>query len=104
MNEAGQDLVEGVKAAAAEAGMTLTDTEVYRTLGEAVLGCTALWHLDEDELVQIGDGLSSVLRAAGLRGAALDAALHDTFLPAIKAIDAARRKDWTRRQRIKVVK
>jgi hypothetical protein len=46
---------------------------------------------------------SSALRAAGLKGPALDEALAATFTQAIRAIDRERAKDWERRQVLKVV-
>ena len=108
MTEA-QNLLIDVKAALADAGMPAPDdTEIIRALGKAVVqglpsDHTAIWHIGEDELVRIGDGLASVLRFAGMKGAALDQALHDTFTAAIRAIDAERAAQETRRTKLTVV-
>jgi hypothetical protein len=110
MNAEAQNLLDDVKVALADAGVQeVDDAEIMRVLGKAVANelpseATPLWHISEDDLVLLGERISSALRAAGLKGPALDQALAAAFREAIRAIDRERSKDWSRRATLKVVK
>jgi hypothetical protein len=71
MNAEGDAFLVEVKAALGNAGIQVDDAELMRLLGQAVATGldperTPIFHISEDELVLIGERISSTLRAAGL--------------------------------------
>lgn len=105
----GEAFLDDVKAAIAEAGFPApNDADLMRAVKDAVnekLGPahTAIFHMSEDEMLLLHSRISSALRLAGLKGAALDQAIASAFREAIRPIERERGTDWTRRATIKEV-
>jgi hypothetical protein len=64
---------------------------------------TAMFHMTEDDIVDVHSKISSALRMAGLKGKALDQAIAAAFTEAVRAIERERGMDQQRRATIREV-
>jgi hypothetical protein len=64
---------------------------------------TAMFHMTEDDIIDVHGRISFALRMAGLKGAALDEACAAAFREAARAIERERGIEWKRERVVRLV-